>query len=69
MVINLPRREACVNVRVCSAWRKQIAHEIPVPRIGSLAGARILQRFELEPVGGEPDGAAVVQQALSIGGD
>lgn len=69
MGINLSQREACVNVRIGSAGRKQIAHEIPMPRVPAQTAARILERLELEASEGETNGAAVVHQALSIGGD
>jgi len=40
-----------------------------VPRIFSLAGTRIFERLELEPLQGKPDLATVGKQQLSIGRD
>lgn len=67
MGINLSQREACVNVRIGSARWKQIANEIPMPRVPVRAGAGILEGLELEATEGETNGATVVHQALSIG--
>lgn len=69
MRINLSRRGACVNVGIGSARRKQVANEIPMPRVPTHAGAWIFERLELEAIEGETKGAAVVHQALSTGGD
>jgi hypothetical protein len=69
MGINLSQREACVNVRIGSAWRKQIANEIPMPRVPAYAGAGILEGLELKASEGETNGATVMHQAPSIGGD
>jgi hypothetical protein len=60
MGINLSRREACVNVRIGSAWWKQIANEIPMPRVLAHAGAWILEGLVLEASDGEANGATVV---------
>lgn len=40
-----------------------------MPRITPHAGPRILERFVLEASGGQPNGAAIFDKALSIGGD
>jgi hypothetical protein len=71
--MNLSRRESPVNVRVytCqgSAPGKQIADEIPMPRVAADAAAWILERFVLETGSWETYSAAVIDQALAIGGD
>ena len=41
--------------------------EVPVPRVALLVGARILQRFELEPFRRKANPGAVGQQTLTIG--
>lgn len=52
---------------IASRRREKIADEIPMPRVPSITGARILQWLVLKSGGGKPHAATVLEQQLAVG--